>query len=80
MAFTAHKLSRIRTSLAHLELNIGNITSAFKTDSFYCISLFLYDWFGGGGEWVISTLLSIVKEVSFEDNSNENFLFRGSVF
>lgn len=38
MAFTAGKLCRIRIPLAHLELNIGNVTSAFKSVSFYCVS------------------------------------------
>lgn len=37
MAFTAGKLCRIRIPLAHLELNIGNVTSAFKTVSHFVV-------------------------------------------
>ena len=37
MAFTAGKLCRIRIPLAHLKLNIGNVTSAFKTVSHFVV-------------------------------------------
>lgn len=51
MSFIAHKLCRIRTPLAYLELNIGNVMSAFKTVSHFIVlaNVSLKSVWGWGG-------------------------------